>query len=42
MGSGEPLRVLDDSPIVDPASLRYSRGRMFWRHGEKQRSARLR
>jgi hypothetical protein len=42
MATGKPLEVIDDSGAVEPESLLYSRGSIFWRHGSEDRSAPLR
>jgi hypothetical protein len=42
MATGKPLEVIDDSAAVEPESLRYSRGSIFWRHGSEDRRAPLR
>jgi hypothetical protein len=42
MATGQPLGVLDDDAAVDPNSLRYARGSVFWARGGEEHSAPLR
>jgi hypothetical protein len=42
MASGRPIEGLDDSNSVDPDSLSFASGSIFWDHGGEQRRAPLR
>jgi hypothetical protein len=40
-GKGRPSKVRDKGRAIDPRSLRYRAGRVYWHHGKRERSAPL-